>query len=300
MQIGFIGLGAMGAAIAGNLLEAGHDLRVFNRTGARAEPLRAAGAAVVATPAHAARSADVVFTMVADDAALEAVTFGERGLLAGARPGALHVSMSTIGVATAQDFAARHRAAGLGFVSATVFGRPEAALQRKLFVMAAGSQADLRLALPLLEQVGQWVGVVGAEPSHANLVKLIGNFMLTAMVETLGEACVLTSKAGMDPRGFIELMTSTIFNAPPYKAYGPAIAAQRFQPAGFALPLAQKDNRLVLEAAEALGVPMPLASLVHDRFLAVRAQGFGAGHDLAALSRAAWADAGLAQGTDLR
>jgi 3-hydroxyisobutyrate dehydrogenase-like beta-hydroxyacid dehydrogenase len=294
MQIGFIGLGAMGAAIAGNLLESGHDLHVFNRSPARAEPLRAGGAMVATSPAQAAHSADVVFTMVADDAAVKSVTFGELGIIAGAKPGALHISMSTIGVATAQDLAAKHRAAGLGFVSATVFGRPDSAAQRKLFIMAAGADEHLKVALPLLEQLGQSVGVVGADPSQANLVKLIGNFMLTVIVETLGEACAVAAKAGLDPTHLVELLTNTPFNAPPYKIYGPSIAAQRFQPAGFALPLAQKDNRLMLAAAETLGIALPLASLVHDRFLAVRSQGFGSEHDLSALAHGALADAGLA------
>jgi 3-hydroxyisobutyrate dehydrogenase-like beta-hydroxyacid dehydrogenase len=292
MQIGFIGLGAMGTAIARNLIASGHDVRVYNRSPARAEPLRAAGAMVMASPAQAARSAEVVFTMVSDDAALESVTFGELGIVAGAAPGTLHISMSTIGVATAQKLAARHRAAGLGFVSATVFGRPDSAAERKLFIMAAGADDHLRVALPLLEQIGQRVGIVGAEPSQANLVKLIGNFMLTGIVETLGEACAVAGKAGIAPSVLVELLTSTVFTAAPYKIYGAAIAAQRFRPAGFGLPLAQKDNRLMLEAAEALGVPLPFASLVHDRFLAVRAQGFGAEHDLSALAYGALADAG--------
>ncbi len=286
MRIGFIGLGSMGAAIARNLVESGHDLCVFNRTPARAEPLRNAGATVAATPAQA---------MVADDAALESVTFGEMGIVAGMKPGALHISMSTIGVATAQDVAARHRSAGLGFVSATVFGRPDSAMQRKLFIMAAGADEHLKVALPLLQDLGQSVGIVGADPSQANLVKLIGNFMLTAVVETLGEACAVAGKAGIDPMRLVELLTGTVFSAPPYKIYGPSIAAQRFQPAGFALPLGQKDNRLMLAAAEALGVPLPVASLVHDRFLAVRARGFGAEHDLSALAHGALADAGLAR-----
>jgi 3-hydroxyisobutyrate dehydrogenase-like beta-hydroxyacid dehydrogenase len=293
VQIGFIGLGAMGAPIAGNLLASGHQLRVFNRSPERAEPLRAAGATVAASPAGAAHSAEVVFTMVADDAALEAVTFGDMGIVAGAQPGALHISMSTIGVATAQMLAARHHDAGLGFVSATVFGRPDSAAQRKLFVMAAGAEDHLKLALPLLEQVGQSVGIVGPDPSQANLLKLIGNFMLTAVVETLGEACAVAGKADIDPTRLVDLLTTTVFNAPPYRIYGPAIAAQRFQPASFALPLGQKDNRLMLAAAEALGVPMPVASLVHDRFLAVRTRGFGAGHDLSALAYQALAEAGV-------
>ncbi len=295
MQIGFIGLGAMGGAMAANLLAAGHAVRVFNRTAARAEPLRHAGAAVAATPADAARDADAVFTMVSDDAALLAVTLGDAGLLAALRPGAVHVSMSTIGVATARELAERHRAAGRGFVSATVFGRPDAAAQRKLFVMAAGADADVEPVRPLLEALGQAVRIVGSDPAHANLVKLIGNFMLTVVVETLGEACAASARSGLDPAHMVELLTGSIFGAPPYRAYGPAIAAQRFEPPGFALTLAQKDNRLMLEAAEALGVPLPLASFVHDRFLAARAHGFGAAHDLAALAHGALADAGVAQ-----
>ena len=295
MQIGFIGLGSMGAAIAKNLVEAGHDVRVFNRSPARAEPLRKAGATVAATPAQAAHSADVVFTMVADDAALASVTFGEAGIAAGLKPGALHISMSTIGVATAQDLTVRHREAGLGFVSAPVFGRPDAAAARKLFIMTAGADEHLRVAVPLLEQLGQSVGIVGADPSQANLVKLIGNFMLSVIIETLGEACAVAGKAGIDPMRLIELLTSANFNAPPYRIYGALIASQRFQPAGFALPLGQKDNRLMLAAADALGVPLPLASLVHDRFLAVRSQGIGAEHDWSAVALCALAEAGVAK-----
>jgi 3-hydroxyisobutyrate dehydrogenase-like beta-hydroxyacid dehydrogenase len=293
MKIGFIGLGSMGAAIAGNLLASGHDVCVFNRSASRSEPLRQAGASVAMSPAQAARAADVVFTMVADDAALASVTFGPDGIAAGLKPGAPHVSMSTIGVATAQDLAARHRVAGLGFVSAPVFGRPDLAAQRKLFIMAAGADGDLRVVLPLLESLGQSVGIVGADPWRANLLKLIGNFMLTVVVETLGEACAVAGKAGLEPMRLVELLTGSIFNAPPYRAYGPSVAAQRFQPAGFALPLAQKDNRLMLAAAEALGVPLPLASFVHDRFLAARSRGFGPEHDLSALAQGAWVDAGL-------
>jgi 3-hydroxyisobutyrate dehydrogenase-like beta-hydroxyacid dehydrogenase len=295
MKIAFVGLGAMGAAMATNLVKSGHEVRVFNRSAARTEPLREAGAMVAESAAHAARSAEVVFSMVADDAALESVTFGEAGIAAGLRPGALHVSMSTIGVATAQALAARHREAGWGFVTAPVFGRPDAAAARKLFIMAAGAVEHLSVAVPLLEQLGQSVSIVGPDPSHACLVKLIGNFMLSVIIETLGEACAVAGKAGMDPQHLVDLLTSANFNAPPYKIYGALIAAQRFQPAGFALPLGQKDNRLMLAAAETLGVPLPLANLVHDRFLAVRAQGIGADHDWSALALGAFHDAGLGE-----
>ena len=293
MQIGFIGLGAMGSAIAANLLASGHAVRVFNRSPARSAPLQRAGAAVAASPADAARNADAVFTMVSDDDALVAVTLGDDGILAALQPHAVHVSMSTIGIATARELADRHRSAERGFVSAPVFGRPDAAAQRKLFIMAAGAEADVQTVRPLLDGLGQGVRIVGSEPAHANLVKLIGNFMLTVVVETLGEACAASAKAGLDPAHLVELLTGTIFGAPAYRIYGPSIAAQRYQPAAFALTLAQKDNRLMLEAAEALGVPLPLASLVHDRFLAARARGFGATHDLGALAHSALADAGV-------
>jgi 3-hydroxyisobutyrate dehydrogenase-like beta-hydroxyacid dehydrogenase len=293
MKIGFVGLGSMGAAIAANLVESGHDVRVFNRNIERAEPLRKAGATVAASPAQAAQAADVVFTMVADDAALESVTFGESGIVAGMKAGAVHVSMSTIAVATAQRFATQHHDAGLGFVSAPVFGRPDAAAARKLYIMAAGADDTLRVVVPLLEQLGQSVGIVGSEPSHANLVKLIGNFMLSVIIETLGEACAVAGKAGLDPARLVELLTSANFNAPPYKIYGPLIAAQRFQPPGFSLPLGQKDNRLILAAAEALDVSLPLASLVRDRFLTARSQGMGAAHDWSAIALCALSDAGV-------
>jgi 3-hydroxyisobutyrate dehydrogenase-like beta-hydroxyacid dehydrogenase len=295
MKIGFVGLGSMGAAIAANLIESGHEVHVFNRTPARAERLREAGARIAASPAEAARSADVVFTMVSDDAAHTAVTFGEAGIATTLKPGAVHVSMSTISVATAQDHATKYREAGLGFVSAPVFGRPDAAAARKLFIMAAGADEHLKIAVPLLETLGQSVGIVGSDPSQANLVKLIGKFMLSAIIETLGEACAVAGRAGIDPMHLVELLTSATFNAPPYKIYGPLIASQRFQPAGFALPLGQKDNRLMLEAAESLGVPLPLASLVHDRFLRLRSEGLGAESDWSAVALCALSDAGLSK-----
>ena len=293
MKIGFIGLGSMGAAIAANLIESGYEVHVFNRTPARAERLREAGARVATSPADAARSADVVFTMVADDAAHTAVTFGEAGIATTLKPGGVHISMSTISVATAQDHATKYREAGLGFVSAPVFGRPDAAAARKLFIMAAGADEHLKIAVPLLETLGQSVGIVGADPSQASLVKLIGNFMLSAIIETLGEACAVAGKAGIDPMHLVELLTSANFNAAPYKIYGPLIASQRFQPPGFALPLGQKDNRLMLAAAESLGVPLPLASLVHDRFLTLRSKGLGSESDWSAVALCALSDAGL-------
>jgi 3-hydroxyisobutyrate dehydrogenase-like beta-hydroxyacid dehydrogenase len=211
MKLGFIGLGAMGGAIAMNLVKSGHDVQVYNRNPDRAALLLDAGATLAASPAQVAHAADVVFTMVADDAALMAVTSGAAGLVAGLQQDALHISMSTISVATAQELAVRHREAGLGFVSATVFGRPDAAAARKLFIMAAGADQHLKIALPLLEQLGQSVGIVGSDPSQANLVKLIGNFMLSVIIETLGEACGVAANAGIDPEHLVSLLTNHNF-----------------------------------------------------------------------------------------
>ncbi|WP_042877146.1 NAD(P)-dependent oxidoreductase [Cupriavidus necator] len=181
MQIGFVGLGAVGAAMAMNLVESGYKVQVYNRNPARSEPLRKVGATVGSSPAQAAYLADVVFSMVADDAALKAVALGETGILETLKPGGVHISVSTIGVDTAQELTARHREAGSGLVSATVFGRPDAAAARKLFIMAVGADKHLKVAVPLLEQFGQSVGIVGADPSQANLVKLIGNFVLSVI-----------------------------------------------------------------------------------------------------------------------
>lgn len=293
MQIGFVGLGAMGSAMAARLLDAGHAVHVHNRTPQRAEALRERGASVGATPAEAAAHAQVVVTMVSDDAALDQVTFGKDGIAAGLRDGAVHVGMSTIGVDAARRIASLHRAQGQRYVSVPVFGRPDAAAQGKLFLMAGGAADDLQIARPVLEQLGQSTHTIGPDPWQANLVKLLGNFMLMSMVETLGETAALADKAGVPAAKAIEALTGTIFNAPPYRNYGAAVAAQRFRPAGFGLPLAQKDNRLLLAAADALGVPLPLASLLHDRFLGVRARGIGEGHDLSALAIGALADAGV-------
>lgn len=293
MEIAFVGLGAMGSRIAANLQASGHSLHVYNRHAGKADALKAAGAVVASSPADAARAADVVFTMVADDAALQAVTFGEQGIAAGLRPGAVHVGLSTIGIAAAVAVAAGHGKSGQAYVSAPVFGRPDAAAARKLHIMAAGPEAALAKVLPLLREIGQTANVVGAEPWQANLVKLAGNMLLVSLVETLGEACAMAEKSGLAPQRLVELLTGTLFNAGPYLTYGPAIAAKKFEPAGFALPLAHKDIRLMLEAGAQAGVTLPIASLARDRMLAAQALGAGSGHDLAALALVALTEAGL-------
>jgi 3-hydroxyisobutyrate dehydrogenase-like beta-hydroxyacid dehydrogenase len=272
MKVGFIGLGRMGSGMAANLIKAGHDVTVYNRTVDKAKSLAAQGAHVAENPAGACRG-DVVMTMLADDAALENVVYGGQGMLGALPKGALHVSASTISVALSERLHKDHVAAGQSFVAAPVFGRPEVAEAGQLFVVAAGDPASVMLAGPVFEAIGQRTFVVSEEPKAANLVKLSGNFLIASVIEALGEAMALVNKQGIDRKAYLEILTSTLFNAPIYKTYGGLIAERRFEPAGFAAPLGQKDIRLALAAAESLRVPMPIASLLRDRLLALLAQG---------------------------
>ena len=291
MDVGFIGLGQMGSAIALNLVKAGHRVVVHNRTRAKAEALASQGAEVVGSVADACRR-PVLITMLADDAAVEAAFFGDGKGLSTLAKGAVHISMSTISVALSDRLAEAHRNAGQAFVAAPVFGRPEAAAAAKLFVVAAGAEAELKRCQPLFDAIGQRTFIVGDKPSAANLVKLSGNFLLAAMIECLGEAFALTRKGGVDPHAYLEILTNTLFSAPAYKTYGAIIADQKYEPAGFKMSLGLKDIRLALTAADALATPMPVASLVHDHFLAGVAQGAG-DSDWSGLARLAATNAGL-------
>ena len=229
--------------------------------------------------------------MLADDAALESVLSGDDGLIAGLT-GSLHVSMSTIAVATADLVAARHQDHGQRYISAPVFGRPEAAAAGKLFVLTGGEAAEIARARPVLEAIGQRVFEVGERPSAANLVKLCGNFAILAAIETVGEAMALAKKGGVDKAKLLEVLTGTLFDAPVYRTYGPILASQRFRPAGFAAPLGLKDMRLVGEAAEKSVTPMPLLSLLRDRLLETIAKE-GADIDWSAIALTSAKNAGL-------
>jgi len=272
MKIGFIGLGQMGAGMAASLMRAGHELTVYNRTPQKAQPLVALGAKAADRIAAACKG-EVVFTMLADDSAVESAALGDDGIVRHLAPGAVHVSSSTISVALSRKLAEVHGQAGQGFVSAPVFGRPEVAAAGKLFVVAAGQAALLERLTPLLQALGPRVSRLSERPQDANLLKLSGNFLITAMIEALGEALALVEKGGIDRRQYIDILTSTLFDVQIYRNYGMMIAERRFTPAGFAAPLGQKDVRLVLSAAEQLGVPLPIAGLVRDRFLQLMAQG---------------------------
>jgi 3-hydroxyisobutyrate dehydrogenase-like beta-hydroxyacid dehydrogenase len=291
MKVGFIGLGHMGEPMARNLLEAGHEVTVFNRTRRKAEALAEAGARIAERPADACRG-DALITMLTGDEALEAVGWGEGNILGALPKGGLHIGMSTISVALSDRLADAHGERGQLYLAAPVLGRPEAAAAAKLFILAAGPADGMSRAEPLFKALGQQVFTWGDKPSAANLVKLSANFLIAAMIECLGEAMALVRKGGIDPRRYVEMLTTTLFAAPVYKTYGAIIADEKFTPAGFNMAMGFKDVRLALAAAEASRVPMPAASVVRDHFIAGLAQGQGE-LDWAALSRIIASNAGL-------
>ena len=291
MKVGFIGLGHMGAGMAANLIKAGHEVTLYNRTPEKARALLGASAKV-ATSVPEASQGDAVVTMLANDAAVESVVLGPEGVLASLRPGALHVSSSTISVALSQRLSQEHASHGQRYIAAPVFGRPDVAAAGQLVVVAGGEKSAVDAARPLLEAIARKVFVVSDAPQAANLVKLSGNFLNASVIESLGEAFALISKGGIDRQRYLEILAA-LFNVPAYNIYGALIASGRFEPAGFAAPLGQKDIRLLLAAADTLGVPMPVAGLLRDRFLTLLAHG-GERLDWSAIGGLPARDAGLA------
>jgi len=290
MKVGLIGLGNMGSGMASSLLKGGHDVTVCNRTPSKAQALVGQGARYAAQVADACRG-EAVITMLADDHAVESLVFGGAGVIKSLARGAIHISSSTISVALSEKMAAEHAASGQRFVSAPVFGRPEAAAAAKLFITAAGAPDAVDACMPIFESIGQRTFRFGDNAPDANLIKLSGNFLISSVIEALGEALALVGKAGLDQHQYVDFLTSTLFNAPVYKTYGGLIADKKFVPAGFAAPLGFKDNRLVLAAAEKLRVPLPLASLIYNRFLTLLARG-GESLDWSAFSQLAAEDSG--------
>ena len=298
MKVGFIGIGNMGLPMARNLLRAGHSLTVHNRTPGRAEALAGDGATIASSPSETARDAGVVVTMLSDDPAIRNVVF-DHGLLEAMPPGAIHLGMSTIGVACSRQLAEAHTAAGQGYVAGPVFGRPDAAAAAKLWVVAAGASQHIEICRPLMEAMGRAVSVVGADPWVANVVKVTGNMLIASTIEALGEAFALQRKWGVEPRAFLDVVNGALFNSPLYANYGGLIADERYEPAGFRLRLGLKDTRLLLEAAEAVSVPLPLASLLRDHLLTAIANGKG-DMDWAALAQLAAENAGLGKASDAK
>jgi 3-hydroxyisobutyrate dehydrogenase-like beta-hydroxyacid dehydrogenase len=291
MKIGFIGMGRMGAGMARNLLRVGNELTVYNRSRDKAEALAKDGARVADSPADACRDADAVFTMLADDSAVEHVVFSEKGIASALPKNAVHISCSTISTALARRLDTEHSTRGQGCLSVPVFGRPEAAEDKKLLVIVAGNHALVERCGPLFDAIGRQTFVIGAEPWQANAVKLCGNFMIASMLEAFAEAFATLRKADVGSHAFLEIM-STLFGSPVYSNYGRLIADGKFEPVGFALRLGLKDVRLMLQTAEECAAPMPLASLIHDHFVSAMAHG-QADQDWASVAKVAARSAGL-------
>ena len=277
----------MGRPMAANLLEAGHALRVWNRSRAPVEALTRRGA-TEAEPREV--FGEVLVSMLADDTAVREVVL-DTGMLDSAPPGAVHVNMATISVALAEELTEEHRRRGLHYVAAPVFGRPEAAAKRQLNVLAAGERTALDRVQPLLDAMGQRTWRLGEDPRAANAAKLAGNFLIAAAIECMGEAVVMAERYGVRPAALLEILGSTLFAAPVYRSYGALIAERRYEPAGFPLDLGLKDVRLALAAAESARTPMPVASLLRDHLLEAIAQGDG-DLDWAALAEVARRHAG--------
>jgi len=292
MKVGFIGLGNMGSAIARNLIKAGHDLTVYNRTQSRAEQFASLGARIAGTPGEAAADVEVLITMLADDVALEGVIFEPGKVIQVLSDNALHISMSTISVALSRRLAEAHRERNQHYIAAPVFGRPDVAAAGKLFIVAGGPSEPIERCQPLFEAIGQKTFRSGEEAHAANAIKLAGNFIITTVIESLAEAFAFGRKSGVDPHTFLDILTNSLFPGPVYQTYGSIIASERYEPPGFKLPLGLKDNRLLLAAAEEATVPMPIASLVHDRFVTALARGLGES-DWSAIARISYDNAGL-------
>jgi 3-hydroxyisobutyrate dehydrogenase-like beta-hydroxyacid dehydrogenase len=292
-EVGFVGLGHMGTAMAANLAVAGHRVIACVRRPEQMSRLMGLGLQPT-TDIGKLFDCMVVISMLPDDEAVRDVVFGRadrQGLASGLRRGAIHLSMSTISTAAASELAREHARHGQGYVAAPVFGNPDAARTRQLFIVASGAPADVARCQPLLDSLGQRTFTVGTDPSHANLVKLLGNMMTATTLEMLGEAVAVLRKRGLDPGSFIDIMTGTMFGGRVHRIYGDRIVGQQYAP-GFAMPLALKDVRLALAEAENAGAPMPSVGVVRDRMLTGIARGH-ADLDWTALGLIAAEEAGL-------
>ncbi|MGI8962558.1 MAG: NAD(P)-dependent oxidoreductase [Bryobacteraceae bacterium] len=272
MKIGFVGLGRMGLGMARNLLRAGHDVAVYNRSREKAEALGRESARVANSPKEVCRGSEAVITMLSDDHAVAEIVFGADGVASGMENGCVHISSSTVSVAFARRLANEHSGKRQEFLSAPVFGRPEAAENKKLIVVTAGEGKAVERCRPLFDAIGRQTFTVGSEPWQANMVKLGGNFMIASMLEAFGESFAAMRKAGIDRHHFLDVVNE-LFGSPIYKNYGRIVANEEFDPAAFNLKLGLKDMRLVIEAADELAAPMPLASIIRDHLLSGIAHG---------------------------
>ncbi|UEB93432.1 NAD(P)-dependent oxidoreductase [Pseudomonas sp. HN2] len=280
MRIGFIGLGSMGKGMAANLLKAGHEVRVWNRSQPAVEQLVSQGATAAGDPGEAF-DAEVVISMLADDAVTRSVLI-DSGALASSKPGLIHLSMATLSVEFIKELAALHDSVGAQLIAAPVFGRNDLAEAGKLNIAVGGPATALARVQPLLDVMGQKTWPMGEDPVNAAILKIATNMMLISAIEATGDAMALTQSYGVGNSDFVEFITNTLFAAPAYKVYGPKIAARETEGAGFTLRLGLKDVGLALKAGEPNHVPLPVASVLRDNLLDAVALGEGES-DLAAL-----------------
>jgi len=290
--VGFIGLGNMGLPMAGHLAEAGVRVRVWNRSRAKADSLITRGAQWVPQLEGVAEAGAIVITMLSNDQAVKQLAGTESNLASRLAPGGIHLSMSTISPSTSRELAKHYEGLGASHVAAPVFGRPEAAAARKLWICISGPKAAKERVQPVLKILGQGIFDFGEDPGGANVVKLAGNFLIASAMEAMAEAFALAQKNGIDRSAVADLFGQTLFACPIYQNYGKAVAQERYTPAGFKLSLGLKDVDLVLQSAAASRMPMPLASLLHDRFMTGMAKGREE-MDWSALALGVSEDAGL-------
>ena len=292
-KIGFIGLGNMGLPIAKNLISAGYQLQVYNRTSAKADELDQSSITLCHTPAEAADGVTIIITMLSEDEILKAAVLGNQGILKTLPKNSLHISMSTIAPDTAQELSKHHDEAGSLYLAAPVFGRPEAAAARKLWICNSGSARAKEIAKPLLETLGQGLFDFGEDAGAANVVKIAGNFMILASMEIMAEAYTLAEKNGLDRAKVSEFFGSTLFSSPIFQNYGRIIANKQYEPVGFKARLGYKDARLTFKLAQQAETPMPIATTVHNRLLAAVAKGWGDRDWAEGIGRGVSEDAGV-------
>ena len=290
-RIGVIGLGHMGSDFADNLIADGYQVTVYDLNEKHIAALVAKGATGAATLRDIA-GCEAVLTSLPDDHALTEVTLGDGGLIHVLTPGAIHISMSTVSPGLSRRLAQQHGLAGQGYVAAPVLGNPDLAQTRKLFIILAGLPSAVARISPVLQRLGQRVFVLGDDAGSANLMKLAGNVLTALTLQGMGEVLALLRKGGVAPQVAFDVLTGSLFDGKVHKTYGAKIVDNHYSPPGMTTPLAIKDLRLALAEAEHLAVPMPAASLVHDRLVATIARGW-AELDWSALGLLAASDAGL-------
>jgi 3-hydroxyisobutyrate dehydrogenase-like beta-hydroxyacid dehydrogenase len=292
-KIGFVGLGDIGLPMAKNLIDAGYHLQVYNRTASKADMLNAAHITLCPTPADAANGVPVVISMLTDDEVVTQNTTGENGILKKIAKGAIHISMSSISPDAAEHLAKLHADAGSTLIVATVFGRPEAAAAKKLWICTSGDKTAKETVRPILEQLGQSIIDFGEPAGNANVLKIAGNFMIMSSMEIMAEAFTMAEKSGLDRAQVADFFCSTIFNAPIFQNYGKLIANKQYEPVGFKATLGYKDARLALKLSQKTEMPAPVCAVVNNRLLTAIARGHGDHDWVEAFGQGVSTDSGL-------